>query len=136
MTSCAICGETTGLVVLLNCGHYIDISCLTNLYQAALRDEFLFPPRCCYKKYISFEAVKRHLSPAIIDLYQEKSVEYATRKRLYCANPSCSRFLGRRDQTATERKCTAPGCMAITCGNCSNRIFKGHKHVCNSDKNE
>ena len=132
VTSC-ICGETTGLVPLLNCGHYIDIPCLTSLYQAALRDESLFPPRCC-KKYISFDAIKHHLSPAIIDLYQEKLVEYMTPKPVYCSNPSCGRFLG--DYVMTERKCTAPGCMTLTCGRCTSKISEGHRHVCKLDKNK
>ena len=49
-------------------------------------------------------------------------------KRVYCARPSCSRFLGAQyegvlpSRLAPRLKCPEPGCCTITCSWCKNSV--------------
>ena len=109
---CVICTlPIEGKSVRTPCGHSYDVACLLDLVQAATRDESLFPPTCCSHTIPSalFEA---HMSPALASLFAEKTLEYATPSRVYCAKASCSRFLGAR---------IAQGDRSYTCGSCGTR---------------
>ncbi|PCH45043.1 hypothetical protein WOLCODRAFT_48812, partial [Wolfiporia cocos MD-104 SS10] len=91
---CVICTDPIyGDEIRAPCGDYYDKECILDLIQAATRDESLFPPRCC-RQVIPLESVIRFMSIDLIRLFHEKKKEFGTLKRVYCANPSCSRFLG------------------------------------------
>ncbi|OSX63330.1 hypothetical protein POSPLADRAFT_1106265, partial [Postia placenta MAD-698-R-SB12] len=102
------------------CGDYYDRECIVALFEAAVRDESLFPPRCC-RQHIPLTLVHRFLSAALVKLFHEKTKEFGTLKRIYCANSSCSRFLGAQVEGAFSRwlwptyKCPAPRCGTSTC---------------------
>ena len=116
---CVICGDYTyRRGVQVPCGHHYDIKCLVDLVKAAMTDETLFPPRCC-KQSIPFEQIKWFLDFSSRRLYEEKSVEFTTLLRLYCANKSCSHFLGPREQSGMVRSVSCIRCGVSTCASCA-----------------
>jgi hypothetical protein len=117
MVNCVACLDPiTGVHVRAPCGHDYDIPCVTDLFQAAVRDESTFPPRCCYMS-IPLVSVQPHLTPDLIDRYVERDKESGTLNRVYCSRQKCSRFLGARLK-GTTLVCPAPGCLTHTCGWC------------------
>lgn len=117
------------------CKHFYDRECITELYQAATKVESLFPPRCC-RVEIPFSSVSPYLSAALASLFEEKSREFSTPKRVYCASPTCSRFLGPQQEggNATTVGCPAAGCVTRTCTGCSARVeSRLGWHACGTD---
>jgi hypothetical protein len=107
---------------------------VVDLFRAATTDESLFPPRCC-RISIPFSAVRQHLTNELLNLFIEKEKEFKTPKRVYCANPSCSRFLGPLCDGWWFRStlsCTAPGCSTRTCNMCRSKVT-GYGHSCKVD---
>jgi hypothetical protein len=137
--TCVICADTIpSAAVAVLCGHHFDIGCLTSLFQMATRDESVYPPQCCMVPIV-FDQIKHRLPPPLVDLYEQKEIEYNTQKRVYCASPSCSRFLGSRDSQgliSTVRTCTSSGCTTRTCGRCTRKVYEGQRHICKTDKSE
>ncbi|OBZ77648.1 hypothetical protein A0H81_02478 [Grifola frondosa] len=133
---CVACMTTIeGPKIRVPCGHDYDVACLLALVEASTRDESLFPPRCC-KELIPAICFEHHMSPALSLLFSEKSAEHATPRRVYCANPTCSRFLGPRS-TATPARiftCPTPACSTRTCGRCRARVESHTPHRCGHDK--
>jgi hypothetical protein len=131
-----VCLESiTGERVRAPCGHDFDIPCITHLFQAAVRDESTFPPRCCYMS-IPLVSVQSHLTPDLIDRYVERDKESKIVNRVYCSRPRCSRFLGARLE-GTILECPVPGCLTQTCGWCKVEVvpssIKNHKCADNAD---
>ncbi|KAI0746964.1 hypothetical protein C8Q80DRAFT_810441 [Daedaleopsis nitida] len=124
-----------GVEVRAPCDHYYDKECVLALFTAALRDETLFPPRCCRKR-IPVTLVQPHLSPEALSQFKSKVKELRVEKRVYCAKPSCSRFLGAQYEgvlpglLAPNLKCPARGCGTYTCSWCKNEIKRGERHRC------
>lgn len=133
---CVICMDSIrGSEIQAPCGHYYDIPCIVDLFQTATRDESLFPPRCC-RQNIPFDQVQTHLSRALVTEFQEKSREFGTGSRVYCARQTCSRFLGPLIQNTsgiTVYDCPAPDCETRTCANCRGR-HDGPTHPCQQDQ--
>ncbi|KAM5533558.1 hypothetical protein V8D89_012774 [Ganoderma adspersum] len=117
------------------CGHYYDVGCMGQLFETATKDESLFPPSCC-RRPIPLTSVWGHLSDRLQSTFEEKRKEFTVQNRVYCAKPSCSRFLAaQQDRSHTlrdqpSRKCPAPGCGTITCLRCKNEVKPGSKHLC------
>lgn len=68
--------------------------------------------------------------------YAERQEEYNTPKRVFCANPRCSRFLGARDKRFPIRvlSCTAASCGTRTCARCKARVDgPASRHECSHD---
>ncbi|KAF8438887.1 hypothetical protein L210DRAFT_2232242 [Boletus edulis BED1] len=133
--SCVVCQDMIHSVeIRAPCSHYFDIGCATHLFQSAIRNETLFPPRCCGKK-IPLSRVRPHLSRALIATFQQKQVEYGTLKRVYCSSPVCSRFLGPVSEGVGDQVYTCPalGCRRRTCAKCRERHSGNQSHVCRPD---
>lgn len=125
----AICGETTRLP----CGHYYDKTCLLSLVKASTADESLFPPRCCQKP-IPKTTFEPFMDGTLATLFSEKTVEFATPKRVYCANSRCSRFLGPKGKGPHHiYTCPVPGCATRTCSRCRVEVKKHVLHSCRPD---
>lgn len=129
---CIVCFDPIrGQEIRAPCGHYYDPICVAELFHASARDQSLFPPRCCDKP-VTLRSVRRHLTPGVVAILSERSREFGTLNRVYCANPLCSRFLGpqskRRRPKATT--CPAAGCKTRTCRGCRARITPGAVHSC------
>ncbi|KAI6142589.1 hypothetical protein BKA82DRAFT_742921 [Pisolithus tinctorius] len=133
---CVICRDAIhGSEFRAPCGHYYDIPCITDLLRTATHDESLFPPRCC-RQNIPFDEVQSHLSRALVTEFREKSKEFGTLSRVYCARQTCSRFLGPLTQTTsgtTVYNCPAPHCGTRTCANCRGQ-YNEATHTCRHDQ--
>ena len=133
---CIACLEhIQGEEIRAPCGHYYDVECLTSLFEAATRDESLFHPRCC-KKNIPFPRVRNHFTLALQVEFLDKSREYGTSSRVYCALPRCSRFLGSQTEGKGSLKVYKCTCNTLTCARCKNEHITdvGHSCVDNSDE--
>ncbi|KAG1745663.1 hypothetical protein EDB19DRAFT_1632139, partial [Suillus lakei] len=115
------------------CGHYYDIGCIIDLFQSALRDELLYPPRCCHQN-IPLRQVRPHLTQAFLTEFELKAQEFGTLKRVYCVESTCSRFLGPLHEGDSSKvfTCSSPTCMTSTCGKCRGR-YRRFTHSCASD---
>lgn len=137
--NCVICQDPIrGGQIRAPCGHYYDIACVKELFQAAIRDESLFPPRCC-RTEILFAYVRPHLTATEVTLFNDKQTELATPNRVYCANPSCSRFLGPKSTgffSARSKDCSALGCNTRTCLQCKGKmeVATSLGHQCKADE--
>ncbi|KZT20949.1 hypothetical protein NEOLEDRAFT_1151039 [Neolentinus lepideus HHB14362 ss-1] len=136
---CVICQEPImNIEIRAPCGHYYDKGCMLELFEASTRDESLYPPRCC-RRPIPLSSVQLHMSMNLETLFNEKSREFGTFKRVYCGNPTCSRFLGEQiDKHAfvwnTTYTCASLSCRARTCGRCKARITSDTiPHTCKAD---
>lgn len=137
--TCVICQEPIrGFEIRAPCGDYYDKDCACDLFEASTRDESLFPPRCC-RQPIPLRLIQSHLSPNLVTLFNEKTIELGTLKRVYCANPTCSRFLGPQDQGLgwfsgpKLYNCTSVKCKTTTCGRCKVAVDPSSYHVCKED---
>ena len=78
------------------------------------------------------------MSAASLAKFREKTQEFGTRKRVYCAKPSCSHFLGQQYEgglayiRAPRFTCTAPDCTTVTCSSCKNEVKSGSLHRCHA----
>ncbi|KAF8841101.1 hypothetical protein BDN67DRAFT_967583 [Paxillus ammoniavirescens] len=134
--TCVICQDPIrGSEIRAPCGHHYDIACVTELFQAATRDETLYPPRCC-RRNIPVARVQPYLSQTLITEFQQKSEEFSTLKRVYCSSPHCSRFLGPLSERIWGGKiyaCPAPDCTRRTCGSCRGEYRGLMLHNCHTD---
>ncbi|KAJ6036593.1 hypothetical protein N7540_000872 [Penicillium herquei] len=99
-----ICEEITFIAV---CGHGYCYECTRNLLLVAIRDETLYPPRCC-RNVMRPMVVLSVLSYDELVAFSEKAVEYMTVNRLYCAEKTCSAFIPPsriKDENGTCLKC-------------------------------
>ncbi|OCH93922.1 hypothetical protein OBBRIDRAFT_238839 [Obba rivulosa] len=129
---CAIClHDIIGVDIRTPCGHHYDKGCILNLFERSTKDETVFPPRCC-KRQIPLSSVQAHMSADLLQRFNTKLKECSTLKRVYCANPVCSRFLGPQQGSTTSRSflpsssttkaCPAAGCITTTCLRCKNKV--------------
>ncbi|KAH9939865.1 hypothetical protein B0H21DRAFT_30432 [Amylocystis lapponica] len=128
-----------GQEVKAPCGDYYDTLCVLKLFEAAARDESLFPPTCCRQR-IPLHDVQPYMDATLLAQHKEKSKEYKTVKRIYCANPTCSRFLGPQSEgllswIRPSRRCPTSGCSTTTCMRCRARV-QPHGHHCVDDEQE
>jgi IBR domain, a half RING-finger domain len=129
---CIICTQPIeDREIRVPCGHYYDVECIISLFQASTKDESLFPPRCC-RKSIPLSRVRDHFSASQLEQFVEKAREFSTPKRVYCARPHCSRFLGpqmegKATANAKVYKCT---CGTVMCSRCKGARVDGVKHLC------
>ncbi|THH13685.1 hypothetical protein EW146_g6572 [Bondarzewia mesenterica] len=137
--NCVICQDPIrGIAINTPCGHHYDVSCLTDLFEASTRDESLHPARCC-RLPIPLSSVQVHLSEDLLSLIVSTSIEFETQKRVYCAQPACSRFLGpgyepSKRTSPSALACPARGCTARTCNNCKALVTGAiGKHACTKD---
>lgn len=92
--TCVSCNEEVSYTsaVYAPCGHDFCKDCAKTIFVNAVREEALFPPRCC-RQPIPIAAVDVFLTQEFINHFEEKSVEFTTTDRTYCAWPTCSTFI-------------------------------------------
>jgi IBR domain, a half RING-finger domain len=135
---CIICTQPIqGREIRVPCGHYYDVECIISLFHASTKDESLFPPRCC-KKSIPLSRVQDHFSASLLRQFVEKAREFSTPKRVYCARPQCSQFLGPQTEgkapaNAKAYTCT---CGTVMCSRCKNVRDDGVQHLCGDGVDE
>ncbi|TVY78274.1 ATP-dependent RNA helicase DEAH12-like protein [Lachnellula suecica] len=97
------------------CGHVYCRKCIRELFVLSIKDESLFPPRCC-KQTIPSEAVDAILTEDLLKQHLEKKEEFEVADKTYCSDPQCSSFL--RPADITDGKGTCPKCDQVTCTMC------------------
>lgn len=116
-TLCIVCQEHKASAETLEapCHHSYCRDCLSELFEASTLDESLFPPRCC-REDIPLESAVPYLNGDFVSLFEEKSVEFSSTNRTYCASTECSKFIP-PDQIITNVG-TCSTCQSKTCTLC------------------
>ncbi|CAF1309621.1 unnamed protein product [Rotaria sp. Silwood1] len=99
----------------LPCNHTYCIDCLQELFMKSMQDETLMPPRCC-QKIIPIDLAR--LTSKEIENFNAKHLEYSTKDRLYCSQPTCSTFIPPALIVDSIGTCPKPGCQVKTCSIC------------------
>ena len=127
---CVACGDEQHFTKLCRalCGHEYCEACILRLFQDAMVDETLFPPRCC-KQPIPVERIRLLVSNELIKKFNEKSVEFSTSNRIYCSNKNCGVFMPPSDCIHSTVNCRK--CGTQTCCTCKRAAHDGD---CPDDK--
>jgi len=137
--TCVICQDPIADVVIrVPCGHYYDKECLTNLFENSIKDETLYPARCC-RRNIPLRSIQSYLTESLAKSFAEKSKEFETLNRVYCAKPTCSRFLGpQKEQKVTPKpyRCPEATCRTSTCSRCKEEVHTTLPHSCQSHQRD
>lgn len=92
LIQCGSCLEDTEAFFESSCGHEFCRDCTRQLFLGAIKDEELYPPRCC-GRIIPPGITLRILSYQELRTFSERAIEYAAKDRVYCAEPTCSKFI-------------------------------------------
>ncbi len=123
---CIACGDghPVRCLITVPCGHCYCKPCIggvdgvdetEGLFELAMKDESLFPPRCC-KTSIPLDAARPFLSEIQVQKFKEKTVEYATTNKTYCHNTQCGSFIPPSQITGDRAECAH--CGLATCSLC------------------
>ncbi|KAL4948364.1 hypothetical protein BDW69DRAFT_176625 [Aspergillus filifer] len=124
MHHCVACREETESYNILRapCSHQYCRSCLEELFEAAINDESLFPPRCCRQPFV-FNATRIFLKSDLVKRFEKKRIEFETPNRTYCYSPDCSAFI--HPSNIHDNIATCPECLFTTCTFCKERAHTG-----------
>lgn len=116
--NCVICGDATRSrnSVRIGCGHRMCRDDLQDLFNRAMTDETLFPPRCCVTHEVSVHAARALLVNDFPPGFEDRATELQTADRTYCHIPGCSTFIPERNITNDVAVC--PACDQWTCTLC------------------
>ncbi|KAI0371232.1 hypothetical protein BV20DRAFT_191688 [Pilatotrama ljubarskyi] len=119
------------------CMHVYHTECLLMLVEVSMRSTGQFPPRCC-RSTIPTPLFHRHLTPEQRTAFALREAEQSTPRRVYCANPQCSTFLGPRDKRTPVRiyTCAFSACATRTCARCRAAVdpsADAQTHECKHD---
>lgn len=122
--ACACCNDSVHYfaAVYAPCGHDYCSECAKRLFTLSTKDESLFPPRCC-RQPIPLAAVEVFLTAEFIQHFREKSVEYTTVNKTYCAWPTCSAFIPPNKINGDIAVC--PECSFWVCTMCKGATHQG-----------
>ncbi|VUC33395.1 unnamed protein product [Clonostachys rosea] len=122
---CAACMEAVPHNDLTSspCEHHYCKGCMINLFESSIKEEALFPPRCCSKP-VSFEANKKFLSEDLCFKFEMKAIENSTHDRTYCHGKACSTFIP--PFLIDRDRATCPKCEAWNCTRCKGFYHSGH----------
>ncbi|KAF5608554.1 arylsulfatase [Fusarium subglutinans] len=109
------------------CSHGMCQPCLIRGIQTAIKDESLFPPKCCGQA-IPVNATNAFITEDLLTEYDNKHEEFETTDRKYCSDKACSAFIPLRAIEAGVARCTR--CEKRTCLNC---LSEAHEGTCIDD---
>lgn len=118
--TCTSCMEPTPELRLIRapCSHEYCHTCIKGLFTSAMRDETLFPPKCC-KQAIPAEQHSPILGRDLVNLYHAKQIEFSTENRTYCHNSKCGAFIN----PGNVGRCSS--CGMRTCVSCKRASHSG-----------
>ena len=102
-------------LVELRCGDLWCRSCLERVFECAMKDETVYPPRCCVST-ISLKSVRHHIPKRLFREYQAKQLELSTRDKTYCHKLRCSAFIAPHSIHNGQAICQK--CRSKTCAKC------------------
>jgi hypothetical protein len=116
--TCTVCVEspTAGKAWRTPCQHWYCLDCLETLIRASVTDESLYPPKCCV--VVPWDELRALLPADLATSFGQRKAELdiLAGESLYCAEPSCSHFLGTRATRAGGIDCSL--CHTVTCATC------------------
>ncbi|KAJ5710901.1 hypothetical protein N7488_005057 [Penicillium malachiteum] len=89
------------------CGHEFCLNCVRQMFLGAIKDEELYPPRCC-GHVVPPGIALRVLQYGELSAFGERAIEWTAKDRLYCADPTCSKFIP--PFAITDEIGTCPSC--------------------------
>ena len=119
--ACNMCEEENDMVHV-PCGDYYCKHCTIQLFSLSMKDESLFPPRCC-RQPIPLELVSIVLGAELQENFEHKAIEFFTADRTYCSQSTCGGFIP--PISIKNEKATCPECGLITCTTCKNAEHEG-----------
>jgi hypothetical protein len=121
---CIACSETIAESDMLGtgCAHWYCQDCLTRLLQTSFTDEGLFPPRCC-RVPLELNDARELIDQGLWEQYENKLIEHNDPFRLYCSDPTCSRYILPVNKTGNIGTCTV--CRRRTCSLCTQIAHEG-----------
>jgi len=86
---CAVCYEDSVASKIYNapCEHLYCHTCVYGLFIDALRDDTLFPPKCCRKEF-PLSTVRSIVGVDLVQSTERKLVEIRTPNKTYCCDPT------------------------------------------------
>lgn len=109
---CTSCIEATpeGQLIRAPCNHDYCHDCIKGLFTSAMRDESLFPPKCCQQAIPAGEHAEV-LGANLVNLYHAKRIEFSTENRTYCHIADCGHFVKPID-VGTCQNCNRQTCVS------------------------
>lgn len=111
---CSVCGDynVSDNDYPALCGHHYCGDCLSGLFSTAMRDERLYPPRCC-SQHMPFDDARVFLDKDVETEFNHKKEELDDSRRTYCHVPTCSAYIPQSNKRETSGEC--PTCHLSTC---------------------
>lgn len=121
---CVACGDAKSFtdIVGLPCNHNFCVRCVVDFFTASLRDDSLFPPRCCQIP-IPLQSVAGFLALDTLAIFQQKAFEMEVANRTYCSSPACASFI--LPSRIVDNKATCEMCNTATCTLCKGDFHTG-----------
>lgn len=90
---CVSCLERCDSILFIGrCGHEFCLDCARRMFLGAIQDEELYPPRCC-GNVVPPGVALRVLNYKELRDFSERALEWTAKDRVYCADPTCSKFI-------------------------------------------
>ena len=120
---CIVCSDAFRARHLITapCGDHYCQACIGQLFDLAMRDESLFPPRCC-RQPIPLGIATRMLTAGQVQKFLETRVEFSTPNRTYCHDTGCLAFIMPANISGEKAMCT---CGTLTCTVCKAAAHEG-----------
>ncbi|THZ65993.1 hypothetical protein D6C85_08251 [Aureobasidium pullulans] len=115
--------------LLAPCGDRYCAECLTMLFESAMNDESMYPPRCC-AQIIPLASVRSTITEELAVAFTEKAIEFDTVDRTYCSDPNCATFIPA--DVILNDIATCGNCGMTTCAICK---AASHLNDCPQDEN-
>ncbi|RYO75013.1 hypothetical protein DL766_007819 [Monosporascus sp. MC13-8B] len=131
--NCEACGDRKHFAELARapCRHEYCRGCLGRLFENAMVDETLFPPRCC-KQPIPLHQNLVFLDADVARRFRGKAVEFSTPNRTYCHDGRCRAFVppsryvhDAEDGGSVAATARCGECGARTCTACKGAAHRG-----------
>ncbi|KAF6519794.1 hypothetical protein HZS61_016211 [Fusarium oxysporum f. sp. conglutinans] len=126
---CLYCSDEFPIDMIFEapCSHAMCQPCLIRSIRTAIKDESLFPPKCCGQA-IPVDTTNTFIPEELLTECDNKREEYETTNRTYCSDKACSEFIPLRSIEAGIARCTR--CETRTCLNC---LSEAHEGTCTDD---
>jgi hypothetical protein len=117
LVDCVTCRDAFRFSELVRCpcGDLYCFECLKSLFMRSIKDETLFPPRCCVEG-IPLLMIEGKLSDEELSNFESAIIEFTTIDRTYCAQKDCGRFVPPNPTHSGHVVCAA--CNTETCTYC------------------
>lgn len=112
-------------IFLTLCGHHYCPGCLHTLFDLSIKNETLFPTRCCQVS-IPLDSARPFLSATLAQKFLEKRLELSTPDRTYCSRSTCSSFIPPAEISTWTSTATCFQCLTATCTICKGPAHDGN----------